>query len=220
MDTKRLEQIGETFVISRLLSAGILVAKPFFDQSGTDLVGFTSVDDRARFCRIQCKYRELKKRTSVEVESKYVVGAFVLFLYLKAKKATDLFCFLPEDIRHVFKQSSKGAGSVFRLSITQKTALSLDKFEAIDFTQERITAIFDLMKSSSPDFEIRQLLPDLLETMTKIMKMHREHAKLQKMINEIEVATLRKEACDVQLKMLKEHVALLEEKIQDQNGEK
>jgi hypothetical protein len=52
MDTKRLEQIGETFVISSLLGAGILVAKPFFDQLGTDLVGFTSVDDKARLCPV------------------------------------------------------------------------------------------------------------------------------------------------------------------------
>lgn len=227
MDTKRLEQIGETFVISSLLRADILVAKPHFDQWGTDLVGFTSVDDRGRFCRIQCKYRELKKRTSVEVNSKYVVGAFVLFLYLKAKKATHLFCFLPEDIRHVFKQSSKGAGSVFRLSITQKTVLSLAKFEAIDFTQERVTAIFDLMKSSSPDFELRKLLSGLSEKKRKIMKIHREQmkihrkqAKLQKIIHEIEVATLRKEACDVQLKMLEEQVALMEEIIEEQNGKK
>ncbi len=220
MDTKRLEQIGETFVISRLLGASILVTKPFFDQSGTDLVGFTSVDDRGRFCRIQCKYRELKKRTSVEVDSKYVVGAFVLFLYLKVKKATHLFCFLPEDIRQVFKKSSKGAGSVFRLSITQKTALSLAKFEAIDFTQERVKAILDLMKSSSPDFEFRQLIPDLIQKMRKMMKIHQEYEKLQKLLHEFEVATLRKDACDVQIKMLKEHMALLEEQIEDQNGEK
>jgi arginine/lysine/ornithine decarboxylase len=98
--------------------------------------------------------------------------------------------------------------------------LSLAKFEAIDFTQERVTAIFDLMKSSSPDFELRQLLPDLLKKMRKVMKLHREHAKLQKMIHKLEVASLRKEACDEHLKLLKEQVALLEEKIEEQNKEK
>ena len=42
MDTKHLEQIGETFIVSSLLDAEILVAKPFFDRLGTDLVGFSS----------------------------------------------------------------------------------------------------------------------------------------------------------------------------------
>jgi len=120
MDTKRLEKIGESFVISSLLDENILVAKPFFDRLGTDLIGFTSIDDKAKFCRIQSKYRDLKISTFVQIDSEYVVGAFVLFLYIKADGKKYFYCLLPKDIKRILKQKTSKAKKVYRLSITRK----------------------------------------------------------------------------------------------------
>ena len=120
MDTKRLEQIGETFIVSKLLDADILVAKPFFDRMGADLIGFTSIDDKAKFCRIQCKYRGLKTKTHVQVNSEYVLGAFVLFIYVKSSQHKHFFCFLPNDIKKYFTLNNIKGKNFFRLNITKK----------------------------------------------------------------------------------------------------
>jgi hypothetical protein len=215
VDTKCLEQVGETFVIHSLLDAGILVAKPCFDQSGCDLIGFTSVDDKARFCRIQCKYRGVKTATYVEIDTNYVVGAFVLFVYVKTQQDRHFFCFLPEDIRRIFTQHTQGTKSVFRLSITRKTAVSLAKDKAISFTGEKVTAISNLMKSSSPDSEFRQLVSGLVRNVKEITRIQREHAKLQQLVHEIKIADLEKKACEEKLELLKEYMGFLEEHKKD-----
>lgn len=220
MDTKLLEQVGETFVTSTLLSAGILVAKPFFDELGTDLIGFTSVDDKARFCRIQCKYRELKKRTCVEIDTKYVVGAFVLFLYVKTQEQRHLFCFLPEDIRRIFSEGTQGTRSVFRMSITQKTAESLASDKTIAFTRKKGIAIYNLMKSSSPDSEFRQLVSDLVRNVKEMTRMQRKQAELQELVHKIKMLDLEKKACDEQIELLEECMGYWEEYNKDENMSK
>ena len=161
LDTKRLENIGETFIVSRLLDENILVAKPFFDRLGTDLIGFTSIDDKARFCRIQCKYRELKKSTSVQVDSNYVVGAFVLFLYIKASGKRHFYCLLPDDITRILKLKEIKNKKVYRLSITKTTLQSLEKDKYISFTQEKAAVVYKLMKASSPNVEFLRIIKGL-----------------------------------------------------------
>lgn len=216
MDTKHLEQIGETFIVSSLLDAGILVAKPFFDRLGTDLVGFSSIDDKAKFCRIQCKYRELKKSTSVEIDSKYIVGAFILFLYIKASDKRHFYCLLPKDIKRIFLQNVTKKKKTFRLSITRKSLMSLEKDKSINFTQDKVLAISALMKSSSPDAEFRRMVSGLVQTTKKLTKTQREYSELKQLIHKIEIANLKKEACEEKLKILKEYHDFMEEQYEGQ----
>jgi hypothetical protein len=190
MDTKRLEQIGETFIVSSLLDAGILVAKPFFERLGTDLIGFTSIDDRAKFCRIQCKYRELKTTTSAQVDSEYVIGAFVLFLYIKNANKRHFYCFLPEDIKRIFVHKVTKGKNLFRLSITQRAMLTLDDDSSISFTQKKVSAISELMKMSSPDTEFRRIVKGLIQNYKELTEKQREHTDLKQLMHDIEVTSL------------------------------
>jgi hypothetical protein len=206
MDTKLKEIIGESFVVNALLEAGILVSKPLFDQSGADLIGLTSVGDTARICRIQCKFRQLKVRTSVIVESSYVAGAFVLFLYLKTPERRYLFCFLPKDIRRYFSKGTQGKKSVFRLTITQKTIVTLNGIAALKFNSVKINQLIDLIKGSSPYSELRQIVKDLVQTTKKIQKNRRERDELQEIIHNIEVLNVKTEMSKELLEMLQEYV--------------
>lgn len=216
MDTERLKQIGESFIVYSLLNAGILVAKPFFDQLGTDLIGFTSIDDKARFCRIQCKYRELKKSTSVRIDSNYVVGAFILFLYVKYTGKRHFYCLLPEDILRIFKYD--GTINYFKLSITRNIMLSLDEDKSIKFTHEKVASIFELMKSSSPVSEIRRLFSGLEKNIRKLNETHRKHSALKQLMHEIEVANIKKKVVEEKLKILEEYLDFMEKHYEGKKG--
>ena len=216
MDTKRLEQIGETFIVSSLLDENILVAKPFFDLLGTDLIGFTSIDDKARFCRIQCKYRELKKSTSVQIDSKYVVGAFVLFLYIKADGKKHFFCLLPNDIKRILKQTSK-TKNIYRLSITRKTLQSMEEDKSISFTPKKAAAIFKLMKSSSPDLEFRRMVKGLFKNFKKLSKTQKEYIELSELLHKIEVTELERKALDEKIEILEEYQEIMVKYHNEQN---
>jgi len=211
VDTKYLEKIGESFITHILLEAGILVAKPLFDQLGSDLIGFTSVDDSARFCRIQCKYREVKKTTCVEIDKEYVTGAFILFVYVKVQQERHLFCFLPEDIRRTFTQGRQRTKNIFRLQITRKAIESLVKDKAIAFTRKKATAISNLMKSSPPNSELRRMVSNLARQMKEVERIRRKHDELQQLIHEIEIADMEKKACEEKLEILEEYMGFWEE---------
>jgi hypothetical protein len=219
MDTKRLEQIGETFIISKLLDAGILVAKPHFDCLGTDLVGFTSIDDKARFCRIQCKYRELKTTTSVQVDSKYVIGAFILFLYIKNSNNRHFYCLLPDDIKRIFDHKDAVAKKLFRLSITKRTILTLENDPSITFTQKKVSDISELMKTSSPDTEFRRIVKGFVQ---KYKQLTEEQAALKKLIHDFELTSLKRQALEEKITILEEYRGLMqkyyEEQVQKEEG--
>jgi hypothetical protein len=212
MDTKRLEQIGELFIISRLLEEGILVAKPYFEQKGADLIGFKSFDDKARFCRIQCKYRELKKITPLDVNTEYVVGSFILFIYIKCDGKRHFYCLLPRDIHNIFKRKNR----IFYLAITRKVLTILDNKASIQFTQSKISDISKLMKSSSPDAEYRRMFSGLVKKTKRFLILHRKREKLQKkidrlgrIINQIKFLDKEIKANDEKIKILKEYTALM-----------
>ncbi len=209
MDTKRLEQIGESFIVHKLLDEHILVTKPLFEQLGADLIGFTSIDDKARFCRIQCKYRELKKATPVKIDSKYVVGAFILFLYIKFDGKRHYYCLLPKDIRRIFKPKK----NVFHLNITRKVLTSLDNKKFIKFTKAKVAAISKLMKASSPNAELKRMISDLIEKFRNLSELRHEHEKLQQLIHELEVTNLKKKACKENLKILEEYAGFMKKTI-------
>lgn len=102
-DTAHKEKIAENEIASVLGRRGLLVAKPFFDQRGADLLAFLHICGGAKFCRIQCKYRQ--EQSSVEIPVHYVLGAFVCIVYVVPKVEStigspqhSLYCFFPDDI--------------------------------------------------------------------------------------------------------------------------
>ncbi len=208
MDTKLLEQIGETFIISSLLDQSILVAKPHFDQLGTDLIGFTSIDDKAKFCRIQCKYRELRKTTPIQIDSNYVVGAFVLFLYIKADGKKHFYCLLPKDIKHIFKQKSKNK-KFYQLSISRKTLQELEEDKSIRFTPERAVAIRNLMKFSSPDLEFRRMVKDVFKNFKNLSKKQQEYIEMSKLLHKISVTELERKTLEEKIEVLEEYQEIM-----------
>lgn len=219
VDTRLLEQIGETLITSKLLEAGILAAKPFFDHLGADLIGFTSIDDRGRFCRIQCKYRRLRRTASVVVDTSYVVGAFILFVCVQEDTDKRLYCFTPEEIAHVFKSSTTRSRSVFRLTITQNTTSALSNYDYLRNPQQRNAAIFHLIKVASPTSELQKIFSGLSFQMQKIAKLQKQREELQELIHQNEVLELEKNANDEQIAILKEYEEVLKQQQEQKSKE-
>jgi hypothetical protein len=97
MDTRHIENTAEDLIAHKLQRGGLLVAKPKFDQKGADLIALDILEDGAKFCKIQCKGRSLKKRgdrAKLLIPKNYVTYAFILFLYIDTDEdATNIFCF-------------------------------------------------------------------------------------------------------------------------------
>jgi len=208
MDTKRLEQIGKDFISSTLQDSGILVAEPRFDCLGTDLIGFTSVDDEGKFCRIQCKYRELKKSTSIKIDSKYVVGAFVLFLYIKYAGKRHIFCFLPEDINRIFKHNAEN--SLYQLCITPKIILSLNNDKSISFSDAKKASIYEVLNSSSPNSELKLLILGIIKKINKLNKTKDKLIGLMQIQHKIEIARLKNQMLKEMIEMTEDHINFIE----------
>jgi len=215
MYTKHLEHIGESLVIYSLLEAGILVAKPFFDKAGADLVGITSVDNRAKICRIQCKYRELKTRTSVVVDSEYVKGAFVLFLYLKFDGEKHLLCFLPKDIRKFYRKGHLKNKDVYRLSINSKTFSQLTSNNSLMFTEAKVNNLNKLISESSSDMEMRRLAKDMIRKSRELINTHQKADRLKDIIHQIKILDIEKKANEEKMEILQDYVQFME-KYKDQ----
>lgn len=121
IDTAIMEYTAEDLIAHKLQRAGILVAKPKFDQDGADLLALLDVKDNAKFCRIQCKGRSLasSKRTNVKIPNIYASDGFVLFLFIETghKDQTYLYCFFGKDIRNLWKRQ----GDCFVLNISARS---------------------------------------------------------------------------------------------------
>jgi len=102
-DTSVREHEAETRVAHELLRHGILVAKPYFDRRGADLLAMVDVDGGARFIPVQCKGRSLEgsESTSVRIPKSYVGDDFAVFLYLRHPDGAtnSLYLFFADDIR-------------------------------------------------------------------------------------------------------------------------
>lgn len=139
MDSSIMEYTAEDLISHKLSREGLLVAKPKFDQAGSDLLIFLDVGDGAKFCRVQCKGRSLinSKQTQVDVFKKYVSDAFILFLFVETghKDITNLFCFMGSDIR----QNWQMRDHKYELSITDKKITS--EFSDFIFDTNKINQI-------------------------------------------------------------------------------
>jgi len=108
MDTSRQAYVAEDLIAHRLQQSGLLVAKPKFDQLGTDLLVFKAIGDGVKFCRIQCKGRSVANaNANVKIPVQYVTNGFIVFLYVEADAFNgELYCFLANDVRS-WKRNSK-----------------------------------------------------------------------------------------------------------------
>lgn len=210
INKKHLDQIGETFITSTLLEAGSLLAKPFFDHHGADLIVFTAIDDQGLFCRIQCKYRTLRRTTSVAVDASYVVGAFILFVCVHTDYEKRLYCFTPEEVARVFKSSMVRSRSIFRLTITRKSASALSDYDCLQHPHERNAAIHNLIIAVSPNCELQSVFSRLLSQIQELSKLQRRRDDLRERVHKIEIIELEQKACDDQLTFLKEYKEVLE----------
>ncbi|ROZ61653.1 hypothetical protein EEB15_32215 [Ramlibacter sp. WS9] len=97
----------------------LVVAKPYTDMLGADLIAFSEFDDGLRFCRIQCKGRSLKEkgRTTIQIPKSYVDSPFMVVLFLMFDRgSSQLLCFFSSDIRQ-WQSSAKGT---YVLSLSRK----------------------------------------------------------------------------------------------------
>ncbi|MEJ0039353.1 MAG: hypothetical protein WDO68_25425 [Gammaproteobacteria bacterium] len=137
-----MEYTAEDLVSHRLQRVGVLVAKPKFDQLGTDLIGLVGVTDNAKFCRIQCKGRSLLNSPTarVEIPRGYASDAFVAFLYVDTGNPTEthLFCFTGDDIR-----KWKGDAENYCLNISRSTFVT--ELAAFSFTEQRAALVKKLI---------------------------------------------------------------------------
>lgn len=100
MKTGSMEHAAESKVCSELHKEGFIVAKPQPDLNGTDLLVFKQMSDSIKFCRVQCKGRDISKnKASIIIPESYVTPGFICFLYLlDSSKSYRLYCFFASDI--------------------------------------------------------------------------------------------------------------------------
>ena len=216
MDSRQSEQIAENAIVSELLREGILIAKPFFDRQGGDLIGFTAIDKRACIGLIQSKYRDCTKRNSVALPREYVVDAFVLGLYLVAPTSRGLAFLLPDDIRRLFQEGWDDGKPVFRLSLTPEMATDLLSDSSLKLTPAKAAAIKELMRDSSAAAELiahfrnAQLGTGLQRVKEAAERMHR----LMDMRERYRMVELQSKLTAEHLETLDEYLGLLDECIE------
>ena len=150
MDTSILENIAELKIAHELQKHGILVAKPFFDQNGTDLLAFMKMNDGVKFCRIQCKGRSLPKGKSsnISIPQSYVSNGFIVFLYLDFGDYKDgLYIFYTTEIKSWTLNENKE----YVLSLTNSNVK--DKLKKYILSYSRISMIKNLI-------QIEELMPE------------------------------------------------------------
>jgi len=156
MDTSKSEHTSESAIASVLQARGLLVAKPYFDQRGADLLGFRHICGGAKFCRIQSKYRQAGSHISIPAH--YVPGAFVCIAYVVPKLGSDkdltkhaLYSFLSEDIM----QWNLNAGNYVLSLPSFETCTKLFKNSVLDDRNfERLCRLID---ESTVQDEMRML---------------------------------------------------------------
>lgn len=151
MDTSILEYTAEDLIAHKLQRAGILVAKPRFDQGGADLLAILQVRDGARFARVQCKGRTLLTdgRSEVVIKERYVSAGFVLFLFVETGQSncTHLYCFFATDIRSRFHQRND------ELVLTLRYNRFDDELRDLEATAHRIEALKRIIPTTDVDEE-------------------------------------------------------------------
>ncbi|WP_211279484.1 hypothetical protein [Cognaticolwellia mytili] len=155
MDTSVLENTAESKIAHELQKNGLLVAKPYFDQNGTDLLAFMNMSDGVKFCRIQSKGRSVPKGKSnnIHIPQNYVSHGFIVFLYLDFGDSTDeLYMFLSSDLE-TWKINKKNE---YVLSLTNSNVRS--KLEKYVFNSSKVTLIKTIIENAETNGEFNKLI--------------------------------------------------------------
>jgi hypothetical protein len=154
LDTSHLEKTAEGKIASELQAAGLLVAKPKFDQKGTDLLVFAEMKDGVKFCRAQCKGRSVVKRASnVILEPNYVTPGFICFLYVKAKDGQRIYFFLGSEIE-LWEKNRIGKYYLHISRTDYETSLSKHVLD-----ESKIQLIRTVILAAETSGEFRRLFP-------------------------------------------------------------
>jgi len=222
MDTTHIAYTAEDLISHKLQRAGLLVAKPKFDQESADLLVFMRIEDGAKFCRVQCKGRSLINSTSsnVAVPRNYVAGAFILLLFIDDgyEKETNLFCFFSEDIKKkwklkTFKNSEK---DYYRLSFSRPTFKDFKKQGNLiehAFNVDKIEQIKEVIKKADIKKEFKKVF-DLLKKQNELIDLQRKKYELEGLIKDIEHTEEVRNMLEDEIKILEEHYKDLENQIQ------
>jgi hypothetical protein len=156
IDTTHIAYTTEDLIAHKLQRAGLLVAKPKFDQQGADLLAMLEMNDLARACRIQCKGRSLinRDRTEVAIPGSYISDGFVVFVFVETgdHDTTNLFCFLPNEV--VKQWTLRESQSEYVLAIYRER---LDELKPYEFTE---------LRADEEREQVRMLLSKTIHSLT------------------------------------------------------
>ncbi|MCG2419369.1 hypothetical protein K8089_10070 [Aequorivita sp. F47161] len=148
MDNKPIEELGESFIKSRLLKFDFDTHSELsYDKDGTDLIITQKVDNTTlSYIKIQSKARKLNKSTSVRIPKSYVNENFVLFIYIiDHEKKEYLYCFFEDDYT-IFKEKE----NEYVLNISYSTfAKKLSNHTFDKSKADRLKALFEKFKKKS-----------------------------------------------------------------------
>ena len=190
MDTTHIEYTAEDLIAHKLQKNGLLVAKPKFDRDGADLIALLNVEDGAKFCRIQCKGRSLKKskNSNVKIPVDYVSGSFFVFLYIDTgDEKTHIFCFSVDDIKKYWNQKIENNKDYYCLNIHKNTFLDpLNETNLLNFSFDptRIALIKEGIRKSNSKKEIE--LFKLVKDAQELIQITKKYNKLKELNLEIQ----------------------------------
>jgi hypothetical protein len=212
MDTTHMACIAEDLISHKLQHSGLIVAKPKFDRDGADLLAFMTVDNGAKFCRIQCKGRSLiKSNASVDVFESYVTDGFILFLFVNDgdESSSNLFCFLPNDIKGKWKLiKSKGSRrTLYRLSFSKSSFNNTKKkgnlIEYL-FSDQKIEEIKNIITQSDVKEEFNQFF-DVITNQRDLIKLQKEKNELEGLLKDLRHTEELKNFKEEKIKIMEEH---------------
>ena len=212
MDTTHIAYIAEDLISHRLQRSGLIVAKPKFDRDGADLLAFMTVDNGAKFCRIQCKGRSLiKSNASVDVYENYVTDGFILFLFVDdgTEGSSNLFCFLPIDIRGKWElKTYKGSKrNLYRLSISKCNFSNVNKKGNLIeyyFSEQKIEEIKNTIRQSDVKEEFKQFF-DVIKKQRDLIKLQKEKNELEDLLKDLKNTEELKNAMEERIKNMEEY---------------
>jgi hypothetical protein len=199
---------------------GLLIAKPFFDRHGGDLLGFIQADNKGVMCRIQAKYRDCRTRSQVEVPVEYTKKAFLLCLYLATADGDHCACLLPDQIQKRFTRTKVRGKTVYRLALTATVAKELGADDELKLSPAKFLAIKALMLKSSALADMAKGARKVFSSADEVIQANHDIRQLQELIYEATIADLKAKSANEQIETLQACLSLLEKHGIGPNGRK
>ncbi|MBT2760457.1 hypothetical protein [Paenibacillus sp. ISL-20] len=168
-DNSALAISAENYISNRLYRYRILLAKPFFDRDGADLLALRSVNDNAKFIRIQSKGRTIAKgkKSFLSIPKSYVTPSFVVFLYVEVESEVDLksylYCFFNDEIYN-WAQNDEN----FNLTIPTDF-FKREHFIRNEFNDIKAERLIKLIEFNNQNIEFSCLLPNEIEILNNCL---------------------------------------------------